>query len=104
MGRERKDFYQLAKAVGEDPLPAVQLVEHEQAGAETTGKRKKRKAQNTRSTAEAEDEVEAEVEVEAGPEAEVGIEVPVGSSKKRSAREEVISSTLMLVCCFLYRY
>ena len=103
MGRERKDFYQLKKAVGEDPLPAVQLVELEQAGAaaETTGKRKKKKAQKARSTAEAEVEEEAEVEVDAGAETEVGTEGPVGSSKKRTAREEVTSATLMLACCFL---
>jgi hypothetical protein len=89
MVRERRDFYQLKKATGEDPVPEAQLVEAEPAGA--TGKRKKKKAHKARSTAE----VEVETEVDAGPETEVVSEGPDGSSRKRTAREEVTSASFI---------
>ena len=90
MVRERKDFYQLKKATGEEPMPEAQLVESEPAGAaDTAGRRKKKKAHKARSTAKV--EVETEVELDAGPETEVVSEGPDGSSKKRIAREEVTS-------------
>ena len=89
MVRERKDFYQLKKVVGEDPVPEVEVVAttgapgaEVGAAAEPVPKRKKKKAHKGRST--------AEVEVDAGPETEVVSEGPDGSSKKRTAREEVI--------------
>ena len=93
MVRERRDFYQLKRATGEEPVPEAQLVESETAGAaaEAAGKRRKKKAQKARSTtdAEVEEEAGAGVPVDAGTETEVGAEGPVGSSKKRTAREEV---------------
>ena len=100
MVRERKDFYQLKKAVGGDLAPEPQPVVEEVpagtgaevgAGADLVPKRKKKKAHKGRSTTE----VEVEAEVEAGPETEVASEGPDGSSKKRTAREEVIFGHLL---------
>lgn len=94
MVRERKDYYQLTKAVGKDPAPEVQLVAEEEpagtgAAVEIAGRRKKKKAHRSRSTTEVEVETEVELEVEADPAPEVVSEVPAASSKKRTAREEV---------------
>ena len=61
------------------------------AAAEPVPKRKKKKAHKGRSTAE----VEVETGVDAGPETEVASEGPDGSSKKRTAREEVIFGHLL---------
>ena len=105
MVRERRDFYQLKKAVGEDPGPEVEVVAgtgvpgaEVGAAAEPVPKRKKKKAQKGRSTAGV--EAEAEAEVDAGPETEVVSEGPVGSSKKRTAREEVIFGHLYFLVFF----
>ena len=106
MVRERKDFYQLKKAVGGDLAPEPQPVVEEVpagagaevgAGADPLPKRKKKKAHKGRSTAE----VEVEIEVDAGPETEVASVGPDGSSKKRTAREEVIFGHLYLFFFFL---
>jgi hypothetical protein len=101
MVRERKDFYQLKKAVGEDPVPEAEVAP---AAADATGatdaapvapgapadpapKRKKKKAKRARSASEV--EVDVEVEEDSG--------VPETTSvSPTTAREEVISDWF---CC-----
>jgi hypothetical protein len=102
MVRERKDFYQLKKAVGEDPVPEAEVAAAG-AAADTTGetdaapgastdpvqKRKKKKAKRARSV--------SEVEVEAGDDSGVPetADLPADSAAvvpPTTAREEVISS------------
>lgn len=86
MGRERKDFYQLKKAVGEDPFAKAQMVDVEQA--EAADKRRKKKAKRAQSTSE------VEVEVEEGSTVPEPTDIPVETaepSSARTAREEVIN-------------
>ena len=110
MVRERKDYYQLKKAVGEDPGPEVEVVAgtgapgaEGGAAAELVPRKKKKRAHRSRSTAEG--DVEVETEVDAGPETEVASGGPDGSPKKRSAREEVIFGHFHLIFIFfVYRH
>ena len=106
MGRERKDYYQLKRAVGEDPVLEASLV-----GAQPTGlpaepvtapvaspegaKRKKKKAKRARSTSEA----DVEAEGEEGEQVEADqTDLPGGAvSPVRTAREEVILASLSSV-------
>ena len=110
MVRERKDYYQLTKAVGGDPVPEVQLVAEEEpagtdAAVESAGRRKKKKAHKSRSTTEVEVETVGEVVVEADPGTGVVSEVPTGSSKKRTAREEVTPAYFVsLLVVVVYRH
>jgi hypothetical protein len=95
MVRERKDFYQLKKAVGDEPVPepeveVVATVDAPGADAGAAGEpapqRKKKKAKRARSTSE------VEAEDSGVPQA---VEVPVESAAAdppRTAREEVISN------------
>ena len=108
MVRERKDYYQLKKAVGEEPAPEeVVILDQPVGGAgeatvDAAGKRKKKKAKRTRS--------EAEAEVEGGDQgvpdpADASVEVV--ASPARSAREEVtllLSLLLGLIFIVLCRY
>ena len=101
MVRERKDFYQLKKAAGEDPVPEAEVAP---AAADATGvtdaapvapgaqadpapKRKKKKAKRARSASE----VEVDVEVEEDSGGHETTDVPAGSVAPTTAREEVIS-------------
>ena len=102
MVRERKDYYQITKAVGgntvlETPVVGVEteapVLEVGALAVEAAGKRKKKKAHKSRSTTEV--EVETEVELDAGPETEVVSEGPDGSSKKRTARDEVTPASFI---------
>ena len=113
MVRERKDYYQLKKAVGAEPAPEAEVVVVDRpAGTdgEATGaavdaaKRKKKKAKRVRSAAEAEVE---------GDDADQGVPDPadasveVVASPARSAREEVILlfyCSLAFTCIVLCRY
>lgn len=95
MGRERKDFYQLKKAVGEDPLAEAQMVDAEQA--EDAGKRKKKKAKRARSTAE----VEVEEEVGEGSAVPEPIDIPIKANEPFSpgtARHEVTFFFVPTLC------
>ena len=114
MVRERKDYYQITKAVGgntvlEAPVVGVEteapVLEVGALAVEAAGKRKKKKAHKSRSTTEVEVETEVEEEVEADPGTGVVSEVPTGSSKKRTAREEVTPAyfvSLFVVLAFRY--
>ncbi|KAK9929118.1 hypothetical protein M0R45_026226 [Rubus argutus] len=99
MVRERKDFYQLKKAVGEDPVPEAEVAPSAAdatgaadaahvgsgASADPAPKRKKKKAKRARSASEV--EVDVEVEEDLGvPEA---TEIPAGSVAPTTAREEM---------------
>lgn len=88
MGRERKYFYQLKKAVGEGMWPEADLTMAEGVGAavEAASKRRKRKTKRAHSTSEVElDEEDSRV-----PEtAEIPKEVDATLAKKRTAQEEV---------------
>jgi hypothetical protein len=110
MVRERKDFYQLKKAVGEDPVPEVEVAAREAtdapdaapgAAVDLAPKRKKKKAKRARSASEAEVEVEEDSGV---PEvAEVPAD-PAAAVPPTTAREEVISNWLLLIHLVVYRY
>jgi hypothetical protein len=108
MVRERKDFYQLKKAVGEDPVPEVEVaaVDATDAADAAPGAtaepapRRKKKAKRARSA--------AGTEVDAGEDSGVPevAEVPSGSAAAdppRTAREEVISNRYGLMHFTSYR-
>ena len=107
MVRERRDFYQVKKVLGQDPVPEAQLVEAEQAkaAADDAGKKRKRRAHKVRpgpETTPVDLEASTDADGAGGPELEIAPEVPGGASKKRTAREEV---SLFLSSLFrLYRY
>lgn len=94
MVRERRDFYQVKKVLGQDPVPEAQLVEAEQAkaAADDAGRKKKKRAHKARpgpETTPVEVEASTDADGAGGPEVEGAPEVPGGASKKRTAREEV---------------
>ena len=100
MVRERKDFYQLTKAVGEDPVLEAPVVGVDteapmpDAGApavEAVGRRRKKRAHKAGSLPDTDVvQVEDDAGTGTGPEERALSEVPGGSPKKRTAREEVI--------------
>jgi hypothetical protein len=108
MVRERKDFYQLKKAVGEDPVlePEVEVVADADAPGADAGaavepapQRKKKKAKRARSASG----TEVEAEDSGAPQA---VEVPSDSAAAdppRTAREEVTSTRYGLVHFMMYR-
>jgi hypothetical protein len=108
MVRERKDFYQLKKAVGEDPMPEVEVAAVDAtdaadaapgATAESAPQRKKKKAKRARSASG----TEVEAEDSGAPQA---VEVPSDSAAAdppRTAREEVTSTRYGLVHFMMYR-
>ena len=90
MVRERKDFYQLKKAVGEDPVPEVDAtdaaVAAPDAAVDPAPKRKNKKAKRARSASE----VEADVEEDAGVQETCPVPAEAAAaSLARTAREEV---------------
>ena len=106
MVRERKDFYQLKKAVGEDPVPEVEVDATDAADAapgataEPAPQRKKKKAKRARSA--------TGTEVDAGEDSGIPevAEVPSESAAAdppRTAREEVISNRYGFIHFTLYR-
>jgi hypothetical protein len=110
MVRERKDFYQLKKAVGEDPTPEVEVAAVDATDAanpapgatvEPAPQRKKKKAKRARSA--------TGTEVDAGDDSGVPevAEVPSESGPAdapRTAREEVILECTWFLHFTMYRY
>jgi hypothetical protein len=108
MVRERKDFYQLKKAVGEEPVPEpeVEVVAAADAPGADAGaavepapQRKKKKAKRARSASG----TEVEAEDSGVPQT---VEVPAESAAAdppRTAREEVIFNPYGVIAFTMYR-
>ena len=85
MVRERRDFYQVKKVLGQDPVPEA---EQAKAAADDAGRKKKKRAHKSRpgpETIPVEVEASTDADGAGGPELEVAPEVPGGASKKRTA-------------------
>ncbi|KAK9939105.1 hypothetical protein M0R45_015814 [Rubus argutus] len=92
MVRERKDFYQLKKAVGEDPTPTPDVVPvadvpvADEPVVDAAGKRKKKKAKRAHSAAETEVDVGEDSGV---PDAGDAQAESAAAAQPRTAREEL---------------
>ncbi|KAK9951159.1 hypothetical protein M0R45_006617 [Rubus argutus] len=96
MVRERKDFYQLKKAAGEDPAPEVAIADATDvvaaapiaasgAAVDSAPKRKKKKAKRARSASE----VEVDMEEDAGVQEDASVPAEAAAATPtRTAREE----------------